>query len=270
MGLAQVLHGRFQLSTVPTHVDLTQFCLYSCNIKPSRLNGFEMPPDAPWKLNIRGYHVSWSISHCLNEFGFLHVFLENLWSSWVRRTVQAGVLCMAWWTVVRQFICAHSGPFRLRFLPWKLQKASSVWLRHWNAECGGKALGHARKKAQIVIVTSDQLWPIYLCTLQVYLLKLCMMENVPDVEVACLWLCLCCISCGLEFEIAFVCAALGKLVLTCWEFQIIRLLLRVYWPSFRQNIWTFFHHLSPFSFHKWLVDLVGLMRQQPNLGSEIR
>ena len=163
----------------------------------------------------------------------MHLFF---WSSWVWRTVQAGVLCMVWWTVVTDVhLRAFGSVPPSDFWRGSYQKASSVWRLHrCNAECWGNALGHARTKAKIVNYR-DQLWPIYplpLCRCTWWML--CMMENVLGVKVACLWLCLDCVSCGLEFEIAFVPYFWGKLALMFWEFQIIRLLLTIYWPY-----WTY-------------------------------
>ena len=75
-----------------------------------------------------------------------------------RSAVHGMVNCRYWRSSAR--IRVRSA---LRFLPWKLQKASGALLRHWIAESCGKALGHARTKAKIVIVTNyDQ---FTLCTL---------------------------------------------------------------------------------------------------------
>ena len=76
---------------------------------------------------------------------------------------------------------------------------------------------------------------------------LCVMENVLGVKVACLWLCLDCVSCEWEFEIAFVPYFEANLR-SCAQNSISNRLIVAY------N----------------LIDLIGLMRQQPNLCSEIR
>lgn len=81
-------------------------------------------------------------------------------------------------------------------------------------------------------------------------------------EVACLWSCLDCVSCGGDFEIAFVPAFLGKLVLMCSElhtksYQIVRFLL-IHTNLLTSVATKHLDSLSPFPFYQWLV---GLMRK---------
>ena len=160
-----VLYKRFQLSTVPTHVDLTQFCLYSCNIKTSRLNGFEIPPDAPWNnLSMRISYIMGYLRLSDRIFVFLHKSSSECF--FLRPSLeQLGVENGSDRGAVHGMVnCRSSARIRVRsalwFLPWKLQKVSSVWLHHWNAESCGKAFGCAPTQAKIVNCR-DQLWPIY-------------------------------------------------------------------------------------------------------------
>ena len=244
MGLAEAISAEHCVD--PRRLD--QFWLYSCNVKASRLHGFKIPPNASSDQLCMAMSC---ITGCLRLFERFFSFLAldrfdewkyswiffYLWSSWVWRMVQAGMLCMVWWTVVhlRAFgsvppsdFCrgsckkhqVYGGYIATSLKCWVLWE--SVWPRSDpSTDC-------------------ELSWPFTTnlpsaqcrCTWWM----LCMMENVLGVKVACLWLCLCCVSCRQDFEIAFVPYFWGKLALMCSEFHFksFDCCLQSYWPY-----WTY-------------------------------
>lgn len=107
------------------------------------------------------------------------LFSDHLWSSRMWRTVQAGVLCMAWWTVVhlRAFGPVPASDF-CRGSCKKHQKASSAWLHHWNCWVVWESVWPCSGPS----TDCELSWPIMtnspsaLCRCTCWML--CMMENV--------------------------------------------------------------------------------------------
>ena len=248
--------------------------ILSVQLQHQNLKALKSSPDAPWNKLCMG------ISGDIMYHGVSHIVWMNLVSYMFFWRTSGAAGCGERF---RQECCAWHGELSfdsssarirvrsaLRFLPWKLQKASGAWLRHWNAESCGKALGHAPTQAKIVN-NRDQLWPIYLLPFAGVLAECCPWWKMsPDVKVACLWSCLDCVSCGGDFEIAFVPAFLGKLVLMCSELHTKSYQMS---DSCLYNLLTsvstkHLDSLSPFPFYQWLI---GLMRKptQPLLRNQV-